>query len=324
MEKALLESIQKTLAYFDSADYPLTREEVYSFLWTPPTPNSLVWGQAPAMGFAQFLEILKQVQDDRKVETKFSYYFLPGRAGTVEARRARLAETEKKLKIARRAAKKIRSAPFVKAVFVCNSVGMEQAKEESDIDFFIVAAPRRVWLARFFTNLILRLWGLRVYGQKHKNRVCLSFYADSEHLNLENLRVADDDIHFAYWIHQMIPIYDPGNYYANFLAANSWTKKYLPNALARFEVVSRLRLRDSRLGKIWKTIWEKMWAGTYGDLIEGQVKALQMARLMFSLKEKAAAGDKSVVISDGILKFHENDTRAKYREEWKLKITNYQ
>ncbi len=279
---------------------------------------------------------------------KFGYHFLPGRETIVENRRRRLLISEMKMSIARRAAKKLRAVPFLRAVFVCNSVGMGQAEAESDIDFFIVAAPQRIWIVRFFCNLILRLWGLRTYGEKIKNRICLSFFVDEHHLGLSDMRVAEDDIHLAYWLHQMAPIYDPHNLYAKFLRANDWTDKFLPNVIPAGERIqasvipakagicdiamadSRFRGNDNcsqevlyihpipatRLARLWKTIWQTMWRGAYGDLLENQAKQIQMLKMKFSIKEKARSGDKGVVLGEGVIKLHENDRRAEYRKKW--------
>jgi len=201
-------------------------------------------------------------------------------------------------------------------------VGTEQALDRSDIDFFIITSPKRIWLVRFFTNLILRILGRRAYGEKTKDRVCLSFYVDSDNLDLSSLRICESDIHFAYWLNQMLPIYDPDNLYDKFLEANSWTKKYLPNIYSKVKTVSRYLVANSRIGLIWKKFWEKMWGVAYGNLIEAQAKSFQQVKLKLSIKDKAKTDDRGVVLKEGVLKFHENDRRAWYREEWVKRMSN--
>ncbi|KKU27133.1 MAG: hypothetical protein UX39_C0004G0011 [Candidatus Magasanikbacteria bacterium GW2011_GWA2_46_17] len=303
------QSVLRTLAYFDIAYYPLTKEELFAFLWQPP-----------AMGYEEFEEKLDKMFGRGELETMWGYYLLAGSEAIIENRRRKIVFTENKLKRAARAAKKIRSVPFIKAIFVCNTVGSEQAAVESDIDFLIITSPRRIWFVRFFTNFILRLWRLRTYGKKNANRVCLSFYLDSDRLNVAPWRVADDDIHFAYWVHQMFPIYDPEDYYAKFLEANNWTKRYLPYAAKSYKPTYRFTVNDSKLGKIWKKIWETMWGSAYGNFIEDQAKAMQWQMLKLSVKEKSKLNDNGVVFADGVIKVHENDTRLGYRERWKEKV----
>ncbi|HSR89593.1 MAG TPA: hypothetical protein VLK22_04375 [Candidatus Udaeobacter sp.] len=305
-EPTLRQSIINTLAYFDLADFPLTREELFSWLWLPPA----------SLNYPEFLAAL----DKLKLDYKFGYYFLPGQEKIMEERRQKFLISAQKLKMARLAIRVIKSIPYLRAVFICNTVASEQADENSDIDFFIITAAKRIWIVRFFTNLILRLCGLRTYGKKNKNKICLSFYVTVESLNLVNLRIADDDIHLAYWLNQMLPIFDPDNLYAKFLQENSWTKYYLPNLAADKNASYLPKISESFLDKLWKKAWEKMWQGKYGDLINNQVKKIQLLKMKFSGKPADHGIDKGVVISDQVLKFHEKDTRIPYRQAWQQKI----
>lgn len=305
------QSIFKTIHYFDITQFPLTKEEIFSYLW-----------QGPQVKFEQVEQELQIMVSEKKIGEQYGYYFLPGGEKSVEWRRERLLSSENKMKIALRAAKKIRSVPFLRAVFVCNTVGAEQSTDNSDIDFLIITHPKRIWIVRMLTNLILRFWRLRTYGSKLKNRICLSFYLDTHHLSLSNYRIAEDDIHFAYWLHQMVPVYDPTNIYPKFLQANSWSRKYLPN-IDHFPIFTeRFVVGDSKFGRIWKKIWEKMWHGGYGDMIEKQSRLTQWLKMNSEIKNRINKGDKGVVISDGIIKFHEKDTRAGYRQEWIKRVSN--
>jgi hypothetical protein len=305
LEQSFRQSVIRTLAYFDLAGYPLTKEELFCFLWQPPT-----------ISYSDFLTAL----DNLNLGSKFGYYFLPGREKIIEERRRKFLISEQKLEIANRAVKIIRSVPFLRAVFVCNTVGSRQADEDSDIDFAIVTEKNRIWITRLLITFLLELFRLRRSGNRIKNKICLSFYVTNEHLDLAKFKVADDDIHFAYWINQMLPVFDPDNLYLKFLQANSWTKIFLPNLDFNQFSSYLLKVPESFWGKIWKKIWEKMWEGSYGNIINNQAKEIQLSKMKFSGKLIDRGEDKGVVISDGILKFHEKDTRFAYRESWKQKI----
>ncbi|MFA5127381.1 MAG: hypothetical protein WC457_00055 [Patescibacteria group bacterium] len=298
-------SIHKTLSYFSLFNYPLTKEELFAYLWQPEKIN-----------FEEFVLAL------RNEDEKFGHYFsLPE---NIEQRRARLVTTEHKMKIARRAARLIRAVPFLRAIFVCNSVGEGIAKEGSDIDFFIITAPKRIWLVRFFTNLILKLFRLRTYGKNSRDKICLSFYVDENNLNLWPLRALDEDVHFVYWLHQMVPLFDPRNLYAKFISANDWTKKFAPNITRKSASKYLSAVKDSSFARVWRKVWETMWQGAYGNFLESQVKSIQTQMFKDVLKNRAKENDNGVVISDTVLKFHENDTRRKIYEEWKEKCTKYE
>ena len=307
-EQSLRRSVINTLAYFDLADYPLTKEELFYWLWQPPTASRTdLINNLPGFNLA----------------SKSDYYFLPGREKVVEERLRRSLISEQKLLIARRAIKIIRSVPFLRAVFVCNSVGAGQADKDSDIDFFIVTEKNRIWITRLFITFLLSLFRLRRVGKKINNKICLSFYVTADNLDLAKWRVADDDIHFAYWLNQMLPIFDPENYYGKFLEANSWTRAYLPNIDIKKISTYADKIGESGIGRVWKNAWEKMWQGSYGDLINNQAKQIQLSKMKHSGKPLDRGEDKGVVISDGVLKFHEKDTRIDYRDKWKQKIQAY-
>ncbi len=318
----LQQSIQRTLAYFDMFNFPLTKEELFRYLWQ--APSTLTYDRFTA-----------ELEAEAAVEKTYGYYHLPGKAAIVETRRRSTLVSDRKLKRARLAAWLLHSVPFLKAIFVSSSVAAETAYPQSDIDFFIIAAPARVWIVRLFANLILRTLGLRVYGKKRKNRMCLCFFVDTNHLNLEPYRIEKDDIHFMYWLSSMLPVYDEKNYFGDFIKANKWVGNYLPNIqlsskaqptaghlkLQRWRRDPSTSLRFARndsgkVGKWWKKMWEAMWAGAYGDTVEKQAKEVQYMKMKLSLKEKAKLGNNEVVIADGILKLHDNDRRKFYRDKW--------
>ena len=303
---SLQQAIIRTLVYFDLSNYPLTSNEIKNWLY-----------KYEVQDFSDLLKILDEMVKQHQIEEKFSFYCLPGRQESVENRRRNLVISELKLKKARRAAKFIRCVPFLRAIFVCNTVAAGTAQDVSDIDFFIIAQHGRVWLVRFFTNIILRLFNLRTYGNNNSDKICLSFYVDDNNLNLEKLKATENDIHFAYWITQMIPIFDPDGYWKKFLIANYWLKDYFPNLLNNYFFVNLVE-RGS-IAKVWKKAWEIMWFGAYGNMLEKQARDWQMLKIKLSTKEKAELNDNGVVLNDGVIKLHENDTRKSCAMEWEEK-----
>lgn len=306
------QSIIETLAYFDLFDFPLTQQELGRYLWQPPA----------VVSFSSLLEALEQLEREAKVQRQWGFWFLPGRGHIIERRRRATVAVEQKLKRARRAARALSGVPFLRAIFVSSSVAAETPRPESDLDFFVIAAPGRIWIVRFWCNLILRLLRSRVYGNKRTNRVCLCFFVDTEHLDLSPWRLAPDDIHFAYWLHQMVPLYDSGNWQEKFRAANAWTKLLLPQIKSPVSGAFLPRLARRGLARAWAAIWEAMWKGAYGDIVEGQMKAIQWHLLKPILKQKSQANTHEVVIVPGVVKLHQRDTRAEVRERWRQKLVS--
>lgn len=302
MKKAVL----RTLAYFDLSAYPLTATEIKNWLY-----------KYELVDFSVLLATLEEMKSHHQLEEKYSYFYLPDREVIVENRRSNLVTSELKLKKARRAAKFIRCVPFLRAIFVCNTVAAGTALVSSDIDFFIIAQHDRIWLVRFFTNIILRLFNLRTYGDRNSDKICLSFFVDDYNLNLEKLKAVDNDIHFAYWITQMIPIYDPDNFWKKFVSANYWLKDFFPNLSNNFIFLNLVE--RGKVARVWKKTWEIMWFGAYGNLLEKQARDWQMLKMKLSIKEKAKLGDNGVVLNDGVIKLHENDTRRDCAKQWEEK-----
>ncbi|MDO8626670.1 MAG: hypothetical protein Q7K39_04460 [Candidatus Magasanikbacteria bacterium] len=296
-----LESIIRALSFFDLFDLPLTREEIFRYAWSPPSAGKLE------------LENILDNLPPEKIGNKFGYYFLSGRETIVEERRRRVAISDQKIKRARAAVKWLRQVPFIKAVFVCNSVAFGSPREKSDIDLFIITVPGRIWVARFFANLILKLTLQRIGKLHSANKICLSFFLDSKHLDLSPLAIAPDDVYLAYWALTLIPLFDPEAFYAQILKTNRWLDKFLPNAKGA--------ILPPALGKpgLWQRLAEPMWRGSYGNIIENDTKKIQLMKLSYALKDAAKKPDKNVIIADGILKFHEHDLRRVLRDKWLAK-----
>ena len=303
-------AIIKTLAWFDLFDMPLTRAECFRFLYRAPQTDCSV-----------FLSALDKVISAGKVEEKFAFVFLPGRENLINTRQERTKFNDFKIKRAQRAARLLRLIPFLRAVFLCNNVGMETADEDSDIDVFIIVKDGRIWLARFFATLILSLFGLRRTRKKITNQVCLSFYLSDKFLNLRSLRIADPDIYLIYWLANLTPIYDPDNLEQKMFAANAWVKDYLKNYGLDARRFESALTPDSWASKKFKQALTAMWQGQYGNILESQAREVQKTKMKFNAKSLAKQPDSRVVINDQMLKFHENDRRAEYQKKWEEKIS---
>ncbi|MFH1789776.1 MAG: hypothetical protein ABH832_01785 [bacterium] len=307
----LEKSIIQTLAYFDYFSHPLTNEELFRYLWKPPLD----------IKYDVFLARLNEFSIiGDKIQKKYCYYFLSGRESIVEDRRLKTYINDRKHKLARKAVKKIRYIPFVRAVMLCNNSSFEMAKEESDIDIAIIVKSKRMWIARLFTTIILSVFGMRRHRKKITNRICLSFYACDENLDFSSLIITEPDIGLVYWIAQFVAIYDPKGIRALLTRENSWLKKYVPNALECDTLSDRFFVNGCLFSKAIKFFFEKMWEGWYGNIIDSQAKNFQLAKMKMNSHSVQNEPDTRVIISDQVLKFHEKDRRIEYKEEWVRKV----
>jgi hypothetical protein len=314
MYSLLEQSILKTLLYFDVVHIPLTSEEVFYYLWQPP----------PSISYQEVLGALRCLIERGIIEECYGFFYTKGNSKFVEERRERVVFSEVLLTKAYRAIKLIRSAPFLRAVFVCNSIASETATAQSDIDFFIITHPKRIWTVRFLTNCILFCCGMRRYGKSIAQRICLSFYITEDALNISEQRIFSDDVHFIYWLEQMLPVYDPKNMWLTFKNTNAWTKFFLPNFLDPLKEAGFVpNFSQPKKSVVFKKVFERVLGGKLGDFSEMIVKKIQSIKMKSAAKNKPLHADRGVFISDSVIKLHEQDSRRWYREQWLEKIKNY-
>lgn len=305
-------SIVQTLSYFDIFEYPLTSEELYRFLWN---------GEK-VITYTEFvIELEKEMSFlSTYIERKNGYYFLKGKEEYIAKRERKVLYTEEKMRIAERAARKIRFLPFVRAMFVCNQLPVG-VHPESDIDVFIVVSPGKIWFSRALIAAVLSFFVLRqtnfLFFQKKnksmKDKICLSFYATDNHLDLSSVQLPNTDIYLAYWLIQLIPVFDPENFYQKIQYENRWVQKYIPHGFKHFHLIERWSVKNTRLAQGWKHVCIFLLQGWLGRKAEGFARAFQRNRLVF---DKAKTGT-HIIVSDNLLKFHENDRREFFRSEWR-------
>ena len=311
MNTQLQKSILQTLAFWDIFGQPLTKEELWQFLYSKDFGSKI-----------EYTNFVEQINNLANVENKNGFYFLAGRADLVDLRQNKVKLLEEKMKLARTGIKKIIGVPFVRAIFLCNTVAMGIPEKNSDLDVLIVVKKGRIWLTRLLATLILSLWGKRRTKNKIANKICLSFYVSDDNLNLEKI-VIKNDIYLVYWLSNLIPFYDPDNLHGSLIKANQWVNKYLVNNLAPFVVGPRFRLINSKFGLVFKKFWEKTWGGSYGNLLEAQAKGIQQTKMKMNLASVQNIQDTRVVINDSMLKFHEGDRREEYKNKWLERCENF-
>lgn len=311
-DQDLEQAIIATICYFDLFDYPLTLLELseWLFICQPPKAKTDLTIILQALEESSVLSV--------KIKSQDGFYFLAGRESIIVTRLARYALTNFKNKIALRGAAILRFLPFIKLVGLCNNAGYNNIRADSDIDLFIITANRRLFTARFLITLVLSLWRLRRHGRHITNRLCLSFYASEDSLDFSKIKIAEPDIYLVYWIANLFPLYDQA-VYEKFLAQNKWIKDYLPNFLPKAGSCKR-RSKDNPLAHLSARFLAYLLDGYLGDLVELFLKKIQFIKMSQNKHSLAQAGDSRVVISDTMLKFHENDRRLSYQNNFQAKL----
>lgn len=296
VQNNLEKSVLATIAYFDVFDYPLTVGEIWKWLYSEKTEAN-----SPTIG--EIWKILENSQLLKSlVQSSRGFYFLKNREELLDIREARYILSLKKIKRAGRVVGFLKFISGIKMIALCNSLAWTNAREESDIDFFIITEKSKIWTTRFWAAGFLQIFGLRPNKKNNKDKICLSFFVDEESLDLEPLAVGEPDIYLIYWAAQLQPLFDRGGVYQKFWQANFWIKKFLPNIFPRDEAQKINKDRSRKIG-----LGEKFF------------RWLQLKMLPKNLKEMVNC-DSRVVITDKILKFHANDRREEYKKMWEEKL----
>jgi hypothetical protein len=195
-------SLVDTLLYFDIFDHPLKHDELQSY--------------AVGNG-SEFSNALHSLQKKEIISQQDGYLCLQGKDWTIGKRQEERKRVNKYLRIARLLALLMAIFPFVRGVFISGSLSKMRAGKKSDIDYFIVTSPGRLWVARTFLILFKKIFLFNSYRY-----FCLNYFLDSE-----SLEITTKNRYAATEIVTLIPVY---NYqlFRDFYAANQWIREYYP------------------------------------------------------------------------------------------------
>lgn len=236
----LRRSIIHTLAYYDIFSYPLTAEEVYYNLNTNHTSVSDVKNE---------LDLLTR---QKIIFNKNGYFLLKDDEYYINRRKSGNALAKKRLKAARLITKLISRFPFVRGVMLSGSISKGFMEKDSDIDFFLVTHPNRLWL----TRLILMLFK-KIFLLNSRKYFCINYYID-----VDNLEIKEKNIFTAIELSSLIPTFGSA-VYNGLYKSNGWIKNFYPN----FPKRELDQVIDRKNGFI-KSFIEKLLSKKLGDKID--------------------------------------------------------
>ena len=307
LEKAIL----RTLAFFDVFDYPLTLVEVYKWLYQPDQIYQL----------SDISRSLAGINLKNKISNYNGFYFLSSRQDIVRTRLNRYTIAEKKFKIALKAGWFLRFVASVRMIAVCNNVGYSNGSKDSDIDFFIIVKQGRLWWSRLVITLMTHFLGIRRHGVKIVDRVCLSFYTATDHLDLSDISLKPVDPYLVYWFATLAPIYNRQKTYEHFLKSNSWLNSYLPN-LYPVAPSPRRFVADRPYVSFFRSIDGAIANTRLGDMLEKISRFLELKKIKNYFGSSMTQNNTNVIMSLSMLKLHKTDRREKYKDMWQDKLNS--
>ena len=242
-------AVVRTLLYFDIFKHPLRKEELLAF------------SHLRAHDANDLDPALEQLRQAGLVVCADGHFAL-SEAGERTARRSRHAErAQERMSKAHHYSAFIGSFPFVRAVMLSGSISKGVLDEEGDIDYFIITAPRRLWVAR--TLLVLYK---KIFLLNSRKDFCVNYFIDTDHLAIE-----DRNLFTATEVVTLLPTFNP-QICRDFLSANQWAFDRFPNMTMDRALPQE---RPARNKKRWL---ETMLAGALGEWLDDAFMRLTFTR----------------------------------------------
>ncbi|MDE3057553.1 MAG: hypothetical protein KGJ59_06320 [Bacteroidota bacterium] len=199
--------IVKTLAYFDVFSYPLSAEQVYRSLQTNSVTSQII---------ARELGLLAS---RKAIGVHGRYYFLRHRNAQIVSCRLNSEHHARKLLLrAKMMVRLVRQFPFVRCICLSGELSKNVAREGSDVDFFIITAPRRVWICRALLTLFKKIFLLN-----RRKYFCLNYFLAEDRLTVENQNL------FTAMETATLMVMWNETLFRKFFASNEWVYRFLPN-----------------------------------------------------------------------------------------------
>lgn len=300
----LSDSILKTIAFFDLFEFPLTAPEIKDHLYQFDRP----------LHIKEVEGTLRQMMEEGKLEAIKDYFVLKNRTNLVETRKTRKFIAEKLWNRVKLYSAWMQRMPFIRMIAVCNNLSTDNVDEKSDIDLFVVAEPGHLWTARFFMTCLLHFFGVRRHGSHIAGRFCLSFFMTTNKLNIGELQISPEDPYLAYWTQTLTPIYGESMYEEFKKVNGSWLKESYGLFFLDFARRHLYFLPENR----FKQFLEKCFGNWFETLLKKTLKKKTLE------SQQKLGPNPSVIVSDDILKFHNEDRRQEFLEKWKIKFDSLQ
>lgn len=202
----LSKSILRTLAYYDIFSYPLTASEIYYNLGDNHTNVEEILNELHGLYSANI--VFKQGE----------FFLLNNDERYSHRRAAGNILAHKRLKTARKVSGFISRFPFIRGILLSGSISKGFMEEDSDIDYFVITHPNRVWFSRLMLMMFKKLFLFN-----SKKIFCINYFVDSE-----TLEIQEKNIFTATELVTLLPTFGR-NIYDQLYEKNLWVKEFYPN-----------------------------------------------------------------------------------------------
>lgn len=293
----LQQSIMRTLLYFDLFRYPLRPDEIFRFLRTN--------GIAPP----DLVEPLNDLVRRGHAFHHNGFYSARAEADLVTRRNAGNLTAQRMAGLAHRRGKLIGNFPFVRGVLASGSFSKGYMDKDSDLDFFIITTPGRLWVARMLIAIYKRV----VFFNSHKY-FCCNYFITSDHLEIE-----EKNLFTATELATLIPLCG-ASCYERLMHENHWIKEFYPN----FQPAPTRRVPEAGRTML-KSVLEWLLSGSLGDKLSHKCRRLTARRWERLYSRQYPAADFSVAFksSASVSKNHPNHYQRRVLERYEERLREF-
>ena len=268
-------AVLRTLSYFHVFKYPLKKEEIWRFL-------QLQCDQS------QVDAALAQLVHNKAIFRFDKLYCLQNDIDLISRRIDGNERARKKLRKARIIARFLGAFPFVEAVCISGSLSKNFAQKESDLDFFIITAPNRLWIARSLMHFYKKL----TFIVNAQHSFCMNYY-----VSLHNPEIFPKTLFTATELATLKPAYVRKGFKELIKTNEHWILEFLPN----MEFDEQLFKRTN--GKwLLSDLFERIINTFKGDSIEKMFYQLTLKKWLMKWRRK----NYDIAICNASVGFHFN------------------
>ena len=251
-----LESL-KTILYFSIFKYPLTLDEIYSFY--------------PDKDKVKIEAELGRLIDQKVIFKVDEFYLTDCDPECIEKRKKGNLMAVPALEKAKERAAFIARFPFVEGVGVSGSLSKGYYDNRSDIDFFVITKPGKVWFARTLLMLYKKIFLLN-----SRKYFCINYFMSSANLELE-----EKNRFTATEIKTLIPFQGKDTLNA-FYRHNEWVSKIFGPFAPNLESVPNINKPT------WSKFIEYVFDNRIGNFIDTNFKQFTLGfwKMKFSSMDK--------------------------------------
>lgn len=269
MDRLLAKNIIATLTYYDVLDFPLTSFEIWRhMIWAQDGDHNHVWTPSEVEATLAQSDVRKYIAE------KNGFYFLHGRESLVKIRGQRERVSVAKIKKLKRYVFWLRCVPFVRMITLTGRLSYKNGEPSSDLDILVAFAHGHIWTGRLLFTIATHVMGVRRYGDKHADRVCLNYYVSDQHLE-----VPTKDLYAAHEYSFIVPMYGQA-VFAEFVKANRWIRQYKPHYISE-NVESQWTQGDNAFCRLKRNAGEFLFRATF---IEDKARAFQKKKILTNPK----------------------------------------